>query len=446
VSTDERALGTALARYAEDAGTTRDMYAGVLRWHRRRRRRRVAGTALGLAAALAAGTIVATTRTPEKLVAIPAAPPPNTYTHPNGVRGSLGGNVRLLNEASRAALAQMRVFKDHPDHLTPIFAERSGDTVVVLFEGTSAVRPTAQYGVSAVQKGGGKWKAAGSSLTIPADQAAGQRATDIEVAQKFYGPDPLWVDWLGGDGVAAVIVPPDLRAEALRGAVVAADGSVRPNWVPLKLNAGTALVPIKTIGQIRFRRAGRIISTTKVTQGVVSNPRLPSNQEIEAAAPHARGHVDVKVAKDTAGISLYGLGSVGDPNWHYRVIWGGKTIGRTCVLFAAQYASGAMFPMLGCTEPGGIGSSTVGGTVPASAFDRIPIAWQNGRSTPLIMAPPGAVRATILYANQHTEDVPLDNGFGHAKKNYIAKSVRLYDAGGTLISEFAINANVHRVS
>jgi hypothetical protein len=436
---DERDLRAALAPYVADAHTSTDLYAEVLRWHRRRLRIRRGLVAGVVAVAAVGGTVIATS--------LPYTPAPTTsqpapvYTHPNGVRGSLGGNQQLIDDAAKAARAEFAKDRNSrgpsPDRITPVLAERSGQATVVLFTGTSRAKPDWVSGVVAyrigtqrwlIQFGGGVHKPTGVEM-------------DTKALQKYYG-DPVWVASVssGGDTYAAIIVPASMRATVSLAPEVAVDGSLHRRFRPLELHAGTALVRTTGGTVIRISRGNAAMSAWTEFHPSFS-PRL-TDEEVAAAASMARGHADLGLVRraPVGGVRL--VRELAGTAATFRVIWGGQIAGNPCVLTAVQFASGALLPDLVCKAAR---SSTSRGTVPAGTFDRTALAWSSrGHAPYYVMAPPGAVRAEFVYAGR-TVPVSLDNGFGRSTDPGKATAVRLYDAGGNLVEERAMDQGIFPV-
>ena len=440
-------LARAFAPYVAEVRPSNDLYAEVLRWHRRRRRVRVAGflsvlTAAGVATAVAIAGAPAAVQLPGKgPVATPT--PGVTYTHPNGVRGTLGGNQQLLDDATRAAFAEFRANSgsqvSDPDHITPVFAERSGQFVVVLFTGTSRTMRDWIFDVKATKQGSGRWLIESGGGVHSAKPALAD--ADIKYAQKSYG-DPFWVTnaTYANSGYVAIVVPPTTRAEVAYGLEVSAEGTVGRQYRPLELHAGTALIQMNGSGSVRLSAGNKVLATW--TNQQTSARTMPTTAEVAAAAKQARGHADATTAKAAAQMVYFDAHRFGSAGMRFRVIWGGLLAGRQCVLAAYQYPSGALYPNWVCDEPDGLSGSS-DGTVAAGTFDHRMLAWTSFDHSYLVMAPPGAVRAEFVYAGRAPVPVPLDNGLGHTEQAGTATAVRTFDAAGNLIEQRRIDDGFH---
>jgi hypothetical protein len=445
----EEELAGALAAYVEEVRTDRDMYAAVLRWHRRRRRAQLGGS---LAVAAAVVAVVAVIAAGQPLASdpkpAPATPPP-TYVHPNGVRGSLGGDQQLLDQARSAVLSK----KDHgdpwPDEITPLYAERTGNATIVLFLGTSRANPKLGMGLTATQVGNQR------TWTVVPNAGAQDRGDPMEDArfqQRYYG-DPFWTptQQIGDHDYLAIVVPPRTRAEIADGLTIAADGTPVRTYVPLELHAGTAFLDLGGRGPlaIRYSDGGRVVSQwiyRASTAGIYTVDRTlrPTDAELAAAAAHARGHVDQR-ALSLAGTAVAADVAMYDGlRMRFRVSWGGTILGEPCVIAGMQFDSGATYAILICAAARGGGTEATLGTVQAGAFDQVSMAWSDlgGKAPYRIMARPGVVRAEVVYADQ-VVPVPLDNGFGLVTRPGKATVVRLYDAAGHRVEEVPIDRGVH---
>jgi hypothetical protein len=452
---EDRVLADALAAYVLDVYADPNLYEKVRRWHRRRRQLRVTGSvALASVVAAAVTIAVATGSLPQAAPrpAPAASTPTPVYTHPNGVRGSLGGDQQLIDSAGRAVLAESMGRKGsdpRPDSLRAFYAERTGKVTVVMFTGTSKQDSNLTFHGLATRTGTGRWEGTWSSGPR---RSAG---VDVGRAQQWDGEPFLMLDTLVGSRTyLAIVVPPGVTAGLARGLDVAADGTPKKIFWPVELHAGTALLDVSTgpsvSGQLSQR--GRVIShwTRSGQQDgggayLADDSVYPTAAQQHAAAAAARGTVDPKAL--TEAVASLGMDAQRFAGAHmrFRVVWGGRIDGESCVLVAMQFDSGALLPELTCLEAGGGTGSVLPGTVSAGAMDRTVLAW-SVTSQVQVMAPPGAVRAEIVYANHSTLPVPLDNGYGmgpQKRDGAVATTVRVYAAGGRLLDQRAVDEGVH---
>jgi hypothetical protein len=447
---EDRAVGAALASYVTDMHASPELYDSVRRWCKRRRRARVVGSLTAVAAVAATVTVVVSNL--PALAPITVAAPP-TYTHPNGVRGSLGGNQELLNDATRAVMAQIKKVRklSTPDSIRPFYAERTDNATAVLFTGTSKQHPGSSYGVQAIRVGTGAWTIGWSGRTA---SNPGQAAVDVEFAQRWSDNPLLMVNLTYGNAsYLAIVVPPELTAELSRGRDVAADGTVGQAFQPLALHAGTALLNVGSTAPvaIQLKDRGHVIShgvrgSTGGGGSIVADDSVyPTTAQQTAAAALARGKADAGAVKEAASsLGMDAQPYAGVP-MRFRVLWGGTLRGMHCVLVAVQFDSGALFPDLGCVHAGGGSESEAPGMVPAGSFDRRVLSWAGSNGVE-IMAPPGAVRVEVEYADRTSQRAALDNGFAEVRPTRHAKAtvVRVYDAGGQLLDQRPVNDGVHK--
>ena len=452
-STDERALAAALGSYVTGVEADPNVYTAVHRW--RRRRRRITGVVAAVVVLAAAAVPLAAYQLASRHRHEQPAGPPPVYVHSNGVRGSLGGNQQLLEDATRAVLAKEQHGSPWPDEIRPVYAERDAqhDVTVVLFTGTSPADPDTAFGIAVSRVGTGPW-----DLPDRADSISKRDPRAAAQAQQRLWGDPLWMPTIDINPLSmayiAIVVPTDADAEIGTTTSISPGGIPQRRFEPLGLHAGTLLLDLTGRGSTRIviSKGREVLSTWDYRADSTGLYRVdgslqPRPDQVAAAVAHARGHVDA----DSAVVQM----SVGTipayvQEYHglrmtFRIIWGGVVAHRQCVLIAMEFDSGALAPFLTCDHGNGTSTGDGPGLVPAGSFDRTTVAWgvQPGAGPYEIMAPPGAVRAEVEYADHTSVPVQLDNGFGVTEHPGRAVTVRVYDGGGHLMEQVGMDQNVH---
>jgi hypothetical protein len=422
-------LAAELAPYLRGLAPRPDLYS-ILR--RKRRRRRIL-SAVAAASLIGVAAIPAThlPRSADRVITLPAGP---SYTHANGVRGSLGGNQALLDEALRFGRQQVRTeqvaaaARIDAASLHPVFAERSGSLTYVLLLGRMA-RSGQTAHLELVRTGTQPWQRTDGGV-VPQNGDT----FDTEAAQKLYG-EPFWVHQIDrADAPRLVIlVPADTTATISLGVTVNAAGvATRLPAQPLTLHAGTALIDATRWDgpvQITLTR-GRI---TTFWHQYISYGLQYTDGQLTAAAAKARGHGNGAVFAYAASVArmegerLYGGRAT------LELPWGGLVGKDQCALAALRYPSGALYAEFACANNHGGGPL---GLLPAGSFERTLVAWRANFYGPYaVLAPRQAVRAEYTYAGGTTIQVPLTDGFGYATHTGKLTMVRVYDAGGRLLDQ-----------
>jgi hypothetical protein len=381
----DEVLRDVFAQQADGIIPDGDVYAAVVARRRRSRRRAVIGAGgcggdrrrrcrRDPAVRGADRSLPAVTPTEHPLTAcvppvLPGEKPPpppipvSQLPWQHDVRGSLAGNRAvtdaalvagwqgiLLNEGGLASLgAQVnRATKYTMDRasLRLRFVERAGAGTVAL--ATAADRT-------------GRWQTAtwvvGQGTTFRPTGGPGERvsASDLELAQRFYGDDPVYVSAypVCGKTFGVVLAPPDATATLHEAPHIGPDAKL----------------------------------VTGATRG------LP--QAIKDAPPGT----DADLVGFIVELARHELSDVTvDPITGVRVRWAGATNkGMPTAVVALTLPSGASYLADMSEEPGGTSAGSGGGFVPAGQLDRVLYAYSD-RSGLIVVVPKGATRAEIQLA------------------------------------------------
>jgi hypothetical protein len=363
----------------------------------------------------------------------------------------------LLDEAHAAFMLKEKHGSPWPEQIVPVYAERDPqhDVTIVLFSGT-APNDDRAFGIWATRVGIGSWDVAENATVVSKrDPKAAARAHE-----RIWG-DPLWMQTVEVGQLSleylAIVVPVGSDAEIGGITDVAASGVTQFQYDPLELHAGTALLNLsgRSATKIMIINHRDIVSTW--TYGVdsggiyrVDGALTPRPDQIAAAAQHARGQVeaDSDAVRDAVRFAAY-LQEYRGLHMTFRIIWGGVIDKQPCVLTAMEFDSGALAPLLTCHKADGGATTEWTGPVRAGSFDHTTVAWTSDLVTHAVapcyvMAPPGAVRAEVEYADHLSVPVVLDNGFGAARHHGRAVTVRIYDGAGHLLEQARVDHNVNR--
>ena len=474
----DEVLRDVFAEQADGITPDGDVYGAVLARRRRHRRRVVIGA--GVAAAIVVGaaaaavpgvrgtdrSLPAATPTEDPLTAcvppvLPGEKPPpppvpvSQLPRQHDVRGSLAGDRAvadaalvagwqgiLLDEGGLAALGGKHTMD--PATIRLRFVERAG-------EGTVALATAADLT--------GRWQSAtwvvGEGTTFRPTGGPGEQVSSIdpELAQRFYGDDPVYVSAypVCGKIFGVVLAPPDATATLHEAPHIGPDarlvtGATRAlplidGFAVFRTNGGASKVSIS--------RGGMTLGTGSLNQfdGLAKPGPDPLKALIDKALKDAPPGTDADLVGSIVQLSRHDLrADTADPITGVRVLWAGSTNkGTPAAVVALTLPSGASYLVDMSEEPDGSSGGSGGGFVPAGQLDRILYAYGD-RSGLIVVVPKGATRAEVQLAGGHVQQVPLRYGGAFVVTDGGAKplKVRAFDKDGNLVAEQVPNEGLLR--
>lgn len=479
----DEVLREVFAEQADGITPDGDVYVAVLARRRRNRRRAVIGA--GVAAAIVVGGSAAAvpavqgadrslpaatpSPTPDPLSAcvppvlpgekpLPAPVPVSQLPRQHDVRGSLAGDRAvtdaalvagwqgiLLNEAGLAGLGAQHGRAKHTMDLASLrlrFVERAGAGTVAL---ATAADRTGRWQVATWVVGqGATFRPTGG----PSEQVA---SSDLEVAQRFYGDDPVYVSAypVCGKLFGVVLAPPDATATLHEAPHIGPDarpvtGAARA--VPL--TDGLAVFP--TVGgasKVSIGRGGTVLATGSLNQfdGVAKPGPDPVRALVDKAVKDAPPGTDARLVSFIVELARHDLrDDTSDPITRVRVRWAGSTNkGMPTAVVALTLPSGASYLADMSEQPDGSSGGSGGGLVPAGQLDRILFAYGD-RFGYVVVVPEGAARAEIQLANGRVQQVPLRYGGAYVVPTGKPLKIRAFDRDGNLVAEQVPNEGLLR--
>ncbi|HEY7101349.1 MAG TPA: hypothetical protein VH573_06880 [Mycobacteriales bacterium] len=461
-----------------------DVYGAVLARRRRNRRRAVVGA--GVAAAIVVGgaaaavpavrgadrSVPAVTPSPTEnpLTACvppvlpgekppPAPVPVSQLPRQHDVRGSLARNRAVTDAAlvagwqgillDEAGLASLGAQHDRaakrtmdPASLRLRFVERAGAGTVALV--TAADRT-------------GRWQQAswvvGQGSTFRATGGPGELATsgDLELAQRFYGDDPLFVSAypVCGKIFGVVLAPRDATATLHESAHIDSDARrVTGATRTLRLTDGLGIFPTSGgASKVSVSRGGTVLGTGSLNQfdGLATAGPDPLDALVDKAVKDAPPGTDARLVGSIVELARHELRDyTADPVVGVRVRWAGLTNkAMPTTVVALTLPSGASYLSDMSEEPDGSSGGSGAGFVPAGQLDRFLYAYGD-RSRLIVVVPKGATRAEVRLAGGRVQQVPLRYGGAFVVPAAKPLKVRAFDKDGNLVDEQVPNEGLLR--